>query len=63
MNRPTMPGVNTRAVDLFDPTAPTSYVAVYDDETTGPKRSTREKAEADYRHGATCLTKWQGPTC
>lgn len=49
MERPTMPGVNTRAVGQFDRINPTRYVAVYDDETTGPERSTRERAEIDYR--------------
>ena len=49
MQRPTTRGINTRAVGLFNQAAPTRFVAVYDDETTGPERSTRERAENDYR--------------
>lgn len=49
MRRPTTRGTNTRAIGLFDHAASTRYVAVYDDGTTGPERSTRERAESDYR--------------
>nr|WP_176705497.1 hypothetical protein [Arthrobacter sp.] len=49
MQQPTMPGVHTRATELFNPATPSEYVAVYDDGTTGPKRSTRERAETDYK--------------
>lgn len=39
---------NTYAIGRFSPGGPTDYVAVYDDGTHGPKRTTRAEAEADY---------------
>lgn len=47
MEKPTMPGVNTRIIRAFSGTP--AFVAVYDDGLTGPERGTRERAEVDYR--------------
>ena len=49
MQRSTTREASARVIGLFDQATPTRYVAVYDDETTGPERSTRERAESDYR--------------
>lgn len=47
MDKPTMPGVHSRIIRAFSG-AP-SYIAMYDDGTTGPERNTRARAEIDYR--------------
>ena len=38
-----------RAVNRFDPNAPTTYQAVMPDGTLGPHRNTRERARDDWR--------------
>ncbi len=47
-NRPTMPGVNSRAVGRFHHTGRRGYAAVYTDGTLGPIRPSREQAEIDF---------------
>ena len=48
MNRPTMPGVNSIALDRFNENRAGGYAALYSDNTRGPRRRTREEAERDF---------------
>ena len=48
MNRPTMPGVNSIALDRFEAQGKGGYAALYDDNTRGPRCRTRAEAERDY---------------
>lgn len=47
MDKPTMPGVHSRIIRAF--TGTPAYIAMYDDGAIGPERSTRDRAEVDYR--------------
>lgn len=53
MNRPTMPGVNSIALERFNPDRTGGCAALYDDGTRGPSRRTREEAERDYEKANT----------